>query len=438
MKNFNILFIISMLANQVFGQILNGPMLGYNTYREQALWVQTEKAAKVEFVYRPVGSGSGSVWLKSSAVNTKESKAFVAEVVLDNLSPGTTYEYLVHLNGKATASIGKQQFTTQTIWAYRTDPPNYKFAIGSCSYINEEKTDRNGKPYGADYQIFKAIEASAPHFMLWLGDNVYFRESDWTTKSGMQHRYTHSRNLPELKTLLANAPQYAIWDDHDFGPNNSDRSFINKELSKETFDLFWSNPTHEHPDLQGITSQFDWSDCQFFLLDNRYNRAPNDRLDGDRTVLGTQQLEWFKEALLNSPATFKFVAIGGQFLNTAPVFENYSANGYDQERQEIIDFIYKHQIKNVIFLTGDRHHSELSVLENEGQPIIYDLTISPLTSGVHDASSEANSLRVTGSHIAVRNFALINVSGPLKARELDIQIQSSDNKPLWQTKIKAQ
>jgi alkaline phosphatase D len=132
------------------------------------------------------------------------------------------------------------------------------------------------------------------------------------------------------------------------------------------------------------------------------------------------------------------VAIGGQFLNTAPVFENYSANGYDQERQEIIDFIYKHQIKNVIFLTGDRHHSELSVLENEGQPIIYDLTISPLTSGVHDASSEANSLRVTGSHIAVRNFALINVSGPLKARELDIQIQSSDNKPLWQTKIKAQ
>lgn len=274
--------------------------------------------------------------------------------------------------------------------------------------------------------------------MLWLGDNVYFRESDWSSKSGMQHRYTHSRHIPELKRLLANAPQYAIWDDHDFGPNNSDRSFINKELSKETFDLFWSNPTNEHPDLHGITTQFDWSDCQFFLLDNRYNRAPNDRLDGDRTMLGTQQLEWFKEALLNSPATFKFVALGGQFLNTAPVFENYSANGYDKERQEIIDFIYKHQIKNVIFLTGDRHHSELSVLESAGKPTIYDLTISPLTSGVHDASSEANSLRVAGSHIAERNFGLIKVSGPLKARELEIQMLSTTNKPLWTTKILAQ
>jgi alkaline phosphatase D len=141
---------------------------------------------------------------------------------------------------------------------------------------------------------------------------------------------------------------------------------------------------------------------------------------------------------LNSPATFKFVALGGQFLNTAPVFENYSANGYDKERQEIIDFIYKHQIKNVIFLTGDRHHSELSVLESAGKPTIYDLTISPLTSGVHDASSEANSLRVAGSHIAERNFGLIKVSGPLKARELEIQMLSTTNKPLWTTKILAQ
>ncbi len=436
MKNFLFPFFLFIVANQAFTQLLNGPMLGYNSYREQALWVQTEKAAKVEFAYHPLDSGDP--WLKSTAVNTKESKAFVAEVVLDNLTPGTAYEYQVFVNGKVVPKVGNQLFYTQTIWAYRTDPPNFQFALGSCNYINEAPTDRSGKPYGGDYQIFTSIAASQPKFMLWLGDNVYFRESDWSSKSGMQHRYTHSRHIPELKTLLANAPQYAIWDDHDYGPNNSDRSFFNKKLSKETFDLFWSNPTNEHPDLHGITTQFDWSDCQFFLLDNRYNRAPNERLDGDRTMLGTQQLEWFKEALLNSPATFKFVALGGQFLNTAPVFENYSANGYDKERQEIIDFIYKHQIKNVIFLTGDRHHSELSVLESAGKPTIYDLTISPLTSGVHDASSEANSLRVAGSHIAERNFGLIKVSGPLKARELEIQMLSTTNKPLWTTKILAQ
>ena len=436
MKNFIVLCILWFFTNQLNAQILNGPMLGYSTYREQALWLQTEKPSKVEFAYHPLDSGDP--WLKSAAVNTKESKAFVAEVVLDNLAPGTAYEYQVFVNGKAVPKVGNQLFYTQTIWAYRTDPPNFQFALGSCNYINEAPTDRSGKPYGGDYQIFTSIAASQPKFMLWLGDNVYFRESDWSSKSGMQHRYTHSRHIPELKTLLANAPQYAIWDDHDFGPNDSDRSFNNKDLSKEQFDLFWSNPPQAHPDLQGVTNLFDWSDCQFFLLDNRYNRAPNKRIDGDRTILGTAQLEWFKEALLNSPATFKFVALGGQFLNTAPVQENYSANGYAKERQEIIDFIYLHQIKNVIFLTGDRHHSELSVLESAGKPTIYDLTISPLTSTVHEASTEANTLRVSGSHIAERNFGLIKVSGPLKARELEIQILSTANKPLWTTKILAQ
>ena len=122
-------------------------------------------------------------------------------------------------------------------------------------------------------------------------------------------------------------------------------------------------------------------------------------------------------------------------MNTAPVFENYSANGFDKERQELIDFIYLHQIKNVVFLTGDRHHSEMSILKEEGKPTIYDLTISPLTSGVHDASKEANTLRVEGSHIAVRNYGLLSVEGELKARVLSIVINDAGGLPLWQTKI---
>jgi hypothetical protein len=41
MKNFLLLFVFFIVANKAFAQLLNGPMLGYNTYREQALWVQT-------------------------------------------------------------------------------------------------------------------------------------------------------------------------------------------------------------------------------------------------------------------------------------------------------------------------------------------------------------------------------------------------------------
>ncbi len=422
-----------LFASFAFSQIENGPMIGHVSHAEAKLWVQTAKSQTVEFAYRSVQSGDK--WHYSQPFTTSANDAFICEFTIKNLNPGLTYEYRVALNHQLQRPIGKQQFTTASHWAYRTPPPKFSIVIGSCAYINEEAYDREGKAYGGAYQIFESMANQDPDLMLWLGDNVYFREPDWTTRSGMLHRYTHSRNISALQQLLANTPQYAIWDDHDFGPNNSDGSFINKGLSKEVFDLFWSNPDQNHPALEGITNQFEWSDCQFFLLDNRFYRSPNDRKDGERSVLGESQLEWLKDALVSSHASFKFIAMGGQFLNTAPVFENYSANGFDKERQELIDFIYLHQIKNVVFLTGDRHHSELSMLKVEGRPTIYDLTISPLTSGVHDASQEANLLRVDGSHVAKRNFGFLTVDGELKERVLTIEIKDSEGLLLWQTQI---
>jgi alkaline phosphatase D len=411
-------------------------MIGHLTFSEVNLWVQTQTPQLVQFAYRSIDSNEK--WSYSKPYMTSKEDAFVHEVTISDLTPGVVFEYRVVLDHKIQTPIGKQVFQTPEHWAYRTAAPEFSFTLGSCAYINEENYDRVGTNYGGDYQIFEHISAQQPHFMLWLGDNVYFREPDWTSRSGMIHRYTHSRHLSELQFLMANTPQYAIWDDHDFGPNNSDRGFIQKEFSKDVFELFWANPSHGNPDLNGITNQFEWSDCQFFLLDNRYNRAPNDRKDGQRTILGTDQLEWFKDALLSSTATFKFVAIGGQFLNTAPVFENFSANGYAKERQEIIDFIYTHQIKNVVFLTGDRHHSELSMLTKDGEPTIYDLTVSPLTSGVHDAAAEANYLRISGSHVAERNYGKITVKGVKDARQLELQLFNAKGSPLFQYLINAE
>lgn len=432
---FSILFFICLIVYpSIHSQILNGPMIGHVTFNEVNLWVQTAKSQNVGFAYK-IASPSVKNWNFTATEKTNAADAFVSKKTLTNLVQGATYTYRVVIDGKIQEPNGAQQFTTQQQWAYRTNPKNFSFALGSCTYINEEQTDRLNQVYGGDYQIFNQIAPHNPSFMLWLGDNIYLRESDWTSKSGMQHRYTYTRNTSEMQALLANVPQYAIWDDHDFGPNNSDGSFINKKLSKEAFDLFWANPTTQPEGISGITNQFDWEDCQFFLLDNRYNRAPNDRKDGQRTILGTEQLDWFKNALLNSTASFKFVALGGQFLNTAPVFENYSANGFAQERQEIIDFIYLHQIKNVVFLTGDRHHSELSILQQEGKPTIYDLTVSPLTSGVHDASTEANTLREQGSHLAKRNYGVIHINGMLKSRELQINLHDSNGELLWSKSI---
>src|SRR6185369_14236426 len=106
------------------------------------------------------------------------------------------------------------------------------------------------------------------------------------------NRYTLSRAVPELQGLLGRTNHFAIWDDHDYGPNDADRSFVLKDVSLEAFRLFWENPSYGVPGLGGITSMFEWSDAQFFLLDDRSFRSVNDRRTGERTMLGRAQYEW--------------------------------------------------------------------------------------------------------------------------------------------------
>jgi alkaline phosphatase D len=240
-----------------------------------------------------------------------------------------------------------------------------------------------------------------------------------------------------MQPLLANTFNYAIWDDHDFGPNNSDKSFAFKDLTLEAFKAFWANPSYGLPGVPGAITFFNWNDVDFFLLDNRYYRDPDNlKTQGYKTQLGRAQLEWLKQALVFSKASFKVVVMGGQFLNTAGVYETYTNYGFEKERQEIIDWIYNQKIYNVVFLTGDRHHTEFSVLKADGQPTIYDLTVSPLNSRPNVyAVNEVNELRVPGTLVTERNFAIVKFTGPKKQRKMVITIYDKDGNEIWTKEV---
>jgi alkaline phosphatase D len=276
----------------------------------------------------------------------------------------------------------------------------------------------------------------SPDAMLWLGDNVYLREADWYSRTGILHRYTDQRSLKELQPLLASTHHYAIWDDHDFGPNDSDRSYHFKDVTLETFELFWGNPTTGVPGVKGITSFFQYHDMDFFLLDDRYHRSPNYRKTGKATIMGEAQLEWLIDALVASRSPFKFVAIGGQVLNTAPVYENYSHH-HAEEREYLLKRIEEEGITGVIFLTGDRHHTELSQYTNAAGNVVYDFTVSPLTSGHARNVTEQNDYRVEGTLVTQRNFGLLEFTGPRKARQLKMSIYDVEGKELWSREVEA-
>jgi len=424
--------IVIAFSKNVGAQIVAGPMLGAVDFKEAKIWVQVEKSAEIKLKYWPIKQTDKNY--ESAPVTTQKEQAFTAILIADKVEPGTEYQYEIWQDDSALPTTHYQRFKTQIHWQYRTNPPEFSFLAGSCVYINDSLTDRPGKPYGGDIQIFKAMAKHDADFMLWLGDNTYYREVDWNTRTGMLYRNSQTRKLPEMQPLLSKMSHFAIWDDHDFGPNNSDRSFWNKELSRDVFRYFWANPSYGLPDNKGITSMFTWNDIDVLLLDNRYFRSPNERKLGDKTVLGRVQLEWLKDALVSSSAPFKFVAMGGQFLSDAGKYEMYSNYGFHKERQEIIEFIQDEGIEGVVFLNGDRHHTELSVLREENKPAIYDLTVSPLTSGSH-FSDEINNFRVPETYVSEQNYAEIFVKGPFRERFIEVVVRDKTGKKIWSKRL---
>ena len=186
------------------------------------------------------------------------------QVELSNLAPGTRYSY--YIGDDRGESVSDTLFVeTQPLWQYRTDPPELNFLVGSCTYVNEPAYDRPGKPYGGGYGIFDTMSEEDFEAMLWLGDNIYLREVDFGSLSGFVHRYTHTRSLPEMQSLLSKGAHYAIWDDHDFGPNDCDGSWIHPDWSRATFDAFWPNPASGIPAATELnTTHFLFGDVEFF------------------------------------------------------------------------------------------------------------------------------------------------------------------------------
>ena len=430
----SILFSLMFISTYAQDLINSGPMVGYSTMQEVLLWVQTEERANVHFEYYEIDNPK--VKFSTDKIETEKKNGYVAKLIADQVIPGKKYKYEVYTNNYKIERNYAMEFQTQELWKWRTDPPDVKFIIGSCSYINEPKFDRPGKPYGSNFEIFNSINKKNPDFMLWLGDNTYLREPDWNSRTGFIKRYSHTRAFPELQPLLASTHHYATWDDHDYGPNNSDGSFWLKETASEIFKLFWGNPNYDVTGKGGITGFFQWSDLDFFLLDNRYHRTANNNLTGNRQMLGKDQIDWLINALSFSQASFKFVAVGGQVISNGAVYENYAT--YPEERKYLLDKIREAKIEGVIFLDGDRHHTILSKMqETKNVYPLYDLTCSSLTAGVNNDNEPYNSFKLEETFVNVNNFGMLNVTGPTNDRELTIQIFDKDGKELWIKSIKA-
>ncbi|MDO8544752.1 MAG: alkaline phosphatase D family protein [Opitutaceae bacterium] len=328
---------VTELSAQVSSAYLAlGPMIGHTGPRDTRIWARASQPARLAVRIGTDADLANARVIEGPALGGDSD--FMGHVVVEGLQPTTTYHYAIILDGKTAMAQPYPSFTTapETGSAGKT-----RVAFSSC-------VGRSGFMTAAIW----AEMSARPRFdlLLMLGDNTY---ADSTVPEIQRRHYYDHRGTLGYAEITRRVPTYAIWDDHDYGPNDSDRTAQGKEISLQTFQQFWANPGYGQRDDPGAYFKFSRGDVDFFMLDNRYHRSPNRAPDdGTKTMLGAAQLAWFKRELLASRAKVKLIASGSEW---EPNGHLDSWTSFGRERDEIFGFMREHDVQGVILLSGDRH-----------------------------------------------------------------------------------
>lgn len=324
----------------------------------------------------------------------------------------------------------------QVAWVHlsRTAPTLPKdtinFLTGSCAFQYPFPLNAGGKRRRLN-QIFATMAKEKSDFMVWTGDNVYYLAGQWNSYEGMVKKMLKSRNRYPINEFLQSCPQYAIWDDHDYGPNDSDGKFKMKDTALTVFKKFWTNPYYGTNGKNGVYCHFSQGDCDFFLLDSRFDC---DKDKNNRKLLGDVQMKWLKEQLAASKANFKFIFSGTQFLPVEQSGETWGK--FPDEHAEFMKFLTDNKITGVILVSGDRHYSELNKQERAGTYPLYEFTCSPLTSFMDPTYPKNNPLRVEGTAIRTQNYGRVKVFNAGAERICRLEEFDRKGKLIWIYEIK--
>ncbi len=314
--------------------LTHGPLVGAVRPTGATIWVRTNSPAKVQVEFSTAPDFLDSVL--SEAVETAQSRDLTGKVRLSGLHSNTQYFYRVWANGMALPGT----------YELKTNPSDSAMKSFSFTVVSDFIT--------TSAPAYAKIAGENPPFVIFLGD---FNHSDPATLSKMramhrQMRGSESNAGKDFTNYIRQFPFYHVWDDHDFGKDNADKTFPGKKDALKAFHEYF--PTPSLPSQDGIWHRFRYAQAEFFMLDLRSQRDPNDTPDGpNKSILGADQKTWLKDSLLNSTARWRFLLSTVPFNPTTKPLDGWGA--FQTERTELIDFIQGNLIGGVIVISGDIH-----------------------------------------------------------------------------------
>lgn len=178
----------------------------------------------------------------------------------------------------------------------------------------------------------------------------------------------------KMQDFLADTPVFVQWDDHEVTNNWYPGEILGGSLYEEgtEADLLYRNSLQAFYEFNPIQegekiyrSQRFGKHLEIFFPDYRSYRGPNPG-NSDTTVLdmmGPEQLEWLKNGLSESTATWKIISshdplgivTGGPGDRDGFGQEDPAILGRELEVQDLLSHIYTNDIANVVSVTSDVH-----------------------------------------------------------------------------------
>ena len=356
------------------------------------IWVCCDTAVTVRVQYT---AGEGwTAGVLSEAVELLKANGYTAAIPLQGLTPDTHYRYRV------TDSDGIPRDADFTGGSFRTAPAvNRDF-----SFVFSGDTHAAHRPF----MLFDLMAEKKPDFFVHLGDTVYADRPRRQFRATIDHyraKHREIRGDSHLQQFLAAVPTFAIWDDHEV-----ENDFIGGNpaipLGRKVFREFWPirNESGEDPTI--LYRRFKWTPaCEFFVLDTRQYRDQGERGPGiGKTLLGARQLTWLKAGLKASSAKFKFIC------SSVPFHQNGidKWGGFKAERQDLVDFVRRHGIRNVVILSADLHAAADLSDDRTG---LTEFLVGPIAAPLQGSPSRLQENARPGSFVGDEyNFGLIRMA----------------------------
>jgi alkaline phosphatase D len=294
-------------------------------------------SGRVRLAVAPADDGWAAATIHEGTRATPHSE--VLQVPLRGLAPDTRYRYAPAVDGRLDTT------RSGTFRTFADGPFSFRVALGACAET------------GSRHPVFRAIRRADPDLFLHLGD-MHYEDIAARRPAPFRRAYQRVHGSPPQAALYRSTALAYVWDDHDYGPNNSSRRAPGQPVAQRVYREYVPHyPLARDDEAAPIYQAFTVGRVRFLITDLRSARTANQAPDSAKTMMGTRQKRWFKRQLRRARDRYPVIA----WVSSVPWIGPTGASedhwgGFAHERRELATYIDSIGVADqLVVLSGDAH-----------------------------------------------------------------------------------